>query len=226
MRFFNKDIESPERPHEPSMEYPEEDTGDTEDAEDTEDLSEGSESSYRHVKMASTTMLPPDKTRSEEPWSEAGETLMNRWLREVYTLQHRHEKAGYFYKKMRKMWGLPCVIIPSVMTPITNVYADYKHIQYINMLAFVTVAIFTGVDSFFSFALRRERHFNHSTRYSELHSEIQVEMIKERRYRVQSDVFFTRIQMKYDMLNMNAPIIPNHINKLEIVYPYSESLVS
>lgn len=219
MRFFHKDIESPERPLEPSMEYPEEDT------EDTEDLSEGSESSYGHVKMV-RTMLPLDKTRSEEPWSEAGETLMNHWLREVYTLQYRHEKAGYFYKKMRKIWGLPCVIIPSVMTPITNVYADYKHIQYINMLAFVTVAIFTGVDSFFSFALRRERHFNHSTRYSELHSEIQVEMIKERRYRVQSDVFFTRIQMKYDMLNMNAPIIPNHINKLEIVYPYSKSLVS
>jgi len=215
MGFFHKDIESPEgpreSPREPSREYPEEDTGE----------SEGSESSYRHVKM-----LPPDKTRSEEPWSEAGEKLMNHWLREVYTLQYRHEKAGYFYKKMRKIWGLPCVIIPSVMTPITNVYADYKNIQYINMLAFVTVAIFTGVDSFFSFALRRERHFNHSTRYSELHSEIQVEMIKERRYRVQSDVFFTRIQMKYDMLNMNAPIIPNSISKLEIVYPYSKTLMS
>jgi hypothetical protein len=226
MGFFRKDIESPERPrecpHEPSGEYLEEDT---EDTEDSVDLSEGSESSYGHVKMVST-MLPPDKTRSEEPWSEAGEKLMNHWLREVYTLQYRHGRAGYFYKKMRKIWGLPCVIIPSVMTPITNVYADYKHIQYINMLAFVTVAIFTGVDSFFSFALRRERHFNHSTRYSELHSEIQVEMIKERRYRVQSDVFFTRIQMKYDMLNTNAPIIPNHINKIEIVYPYSKSLVS
>lgn len=217
MRFFHKkDIESLERTHE----SPHEQRSDSLECLEEYD-SEGSESSYRHVKM-----LPPDKTRSEEPWSEAGEKLMNHWLREVYTLQYRHEKAGYFYKKMRKIWGLPCVIIPSVMTPITNVYADYKNIQYINMLAFVTVAIFTGVDSFFSFALRRERHFNHSTRYSELHSEIQVEMIKERRYRVQSDVFFTRIQMKYDMLNMNAPIIPNNISKLEIVYPYSKTLVS
>ena len=222
MRFFHKkDIESLEDTHELPHESPRELSIECLEEYD----SEGSESSYRHVKMVNT-VLPSDKTRSEEPWSEAGETLMNHWLREVYTLQYRHEKAGYFYKKMRKIWGLPCVIIPSVMTPITNVYADYKHIQYINMLAFVTVAIFTGVDSFFSFALRRERHFNHSTRYSELHSEIQVEMIKERRYRVQSDVFFTRIQMKYDMLNMNAPIIPNHINKMEIVYPYSKTLMS
>lgn len=178
------------------------------------------------IEFEHVLQIPSDKTRSEEPWSETGEALMNQWLKEVYTLQFRHEKAGYFYKKMRKIWGLPCVIIPSVMTPITNVYADYKHIQYINMIAFVTVAIFTGVDSFFSFALRRERHFTHSTRYSELHSEIQVEIIKERRYRIQSDVFFTRIQMKYDMLNMNAPIIPNHINKIDVTYPYSNILVS
>ena len=165
-------------------------------------------------------LVNPDKKRSEEPWSEKGEILMKEWLKQLYVLQMRHEESGYYYKKMRKIWGLPCVLIPSIMAPITNVYSEWKNISYLNMAAFVLVAIFTGVDSFFSFALRRERHFNYSTRYGELHSEVQVEMVKERRYRMQSDVFFTRIQMKYDMLNSNAPVIPGNINIKNYAYPY------
>jgi|TARA_B100001113_G_scaffold353678_1_gene359105 hypothetical protein len=171
----------------------------------------------------SENIIARDRTRSEEPWSTEGEHLMKDWMKQIFNLQSRHDEAGYYYKKMRKIWGLPCILIPSIMAPVTNVYSKWKFIQYINMGAFVLVAIFTGVDSFFSFALRRERHFTQSTRYGELHSEMQIELIKERRYRMQTDVFFTRIQMKYDMLNANAPVFPTHLKDKTYDYPYSSS---
>lgn len=165
-----------------------------------------------------------DVHRIEEPWSSEGERLIYMWLREIHTHQIKHEKAGYYYKKRRVIWGLPSILLPSIMAPVTSVLSTWKFVSYLNMSAFVFVAIFSGVDSFFSFGLRRERHFNQATRYAQLHSEIFVEMVKKRRFRVQADVFFTRIQMKYNMLNANSPVLPHNINKLVVPYPHEHKI--
>lgn len=161
----------------------------------------------------------PEDIRREEPWSDNAEKLMREFVHSVYVSHKKHELAGYYYKRLRKLWGLPCVLIPSVMAPITNVFAEYKNIQYVNTGAFILTAIFTGVDSFFSFNLRRERHFTYSARFGELHHEMQIEMIKKREFRMQSDLFMSRMQMRMDTLEGNAPVLPKFISNMEITYP-------
>ena len=89
----------------------------------------------------SENIIARDRTRSEEPWSTEGEHLMKDWMKQIFNLQSRHDEAGYYYKKMRKIWGLPCILIPSIMIIHLNVYSKWKFIQYINMGAFVLVAI-------------------------------------------------------------------------------------
>ncbi|PQM58840.1 MAG: hypothetical protein CML47_07115 [Rhodobacteraceae bacterium] len=160
-----------------------------------------------------TTSL--DETRNEEPWTRKGEELIREWNADIKRRESLHDESGYYYKKMRKRWGLPAIILPAVMAPISTVFSDKEWIKYVNMTSFVIVAIMGGIDSFFSFSTRKERHFNHSARYGELSTAIEGELFKNKRFRIQSDVFCTEVRMRYDMLNTTAPVIPDYLQERE-----------
>ena len=152
-----------------------------------------------------------DETRNEEPWTRKGEELIRKWNDDIKNRERLHDESGYYYKRMRKYWGLPAIILPAAMAPISSVFSDKDWIKYVNMASFVVVAIMGGIDSFFSFSTRKERHFNHSARYGELSTSIEGELFKNKRFRIQSDVFCTEVRMRYDMLNTTAPVIPDYI---------------
>ena len=108
------------------------------------------------------------------------------------------------------MVGITClIIIPAVMAPISSVFSHTTWIKYVNMGAFV-IADIGGVDSFFNFD-KKERHFNHSARYGELQTSIESELFKNKRFRIQADVFYTQTRMRFDMLNTTAPVIPQFL---------------
>lgn len=157
--------------------------------------------------------ISEDRTRDEEPWTLKGETLILKWNNDIKISKKMHEESGYYYKNMRKRWGLPAIVLPAVMAPFSAVFSDSFWIKYVNASSFMIVAFMSGIDSFFSFATRKERHFNHSARYAELATSIESELLKNKRFRIQSDVFTTQIRMRYDMLNTIAPIIPLTILK-------------
>tara|TARA_Y100000389_G_scaffold21763_1_gene18685 strand:- start:324 stop:908 length:585 start_codon:yes stop_codon:yes gene_type:complete len=156
-----------------------------------------------------------DGHREEEPWTHKGEQLILEWLKDIKRSKDLHDESGYYYKRMRKNWGLPAILLPAVMAPATSVFADTPWIKYLNMASFITVAFMGGIDSFFSFSTRKERHFNHSARYGELATAIEGELFKNKKFRIQSDVFCTETRMKYDMLNTTAPVIPSHLLKIQ-----------
>ena len=165
------------------------------------------------IKQNDIVSSSSDTKREEEPWTHKGEELIKQWAEDIKKCKELHDTSGYYYKRMRKNWGLPAIILPTVMAPISSVFADTTWIKYVNMCSFITVAIMSGIDSFFSFSTRKERHFNHAARYCELATTIEGELFKKKKYRIQSDVFCTEIRMRYDMLNTTAPVIPLHIIK-------------
>ena len=169
-----------------------------------------------HASHTSTTSTSEDGNRAEEPWTHKGEALIMEWNADIKRSKDLHDDAGYYYKRMRKNWGLPAIILPAAMAPISSVFADTDWIKYLNMTSFVLVAIMGGIDSFFSFATRKERHFNHSARYGELSTSIEAELFKNKRFRVQTDVFCTQTRMRYDMLNTTAPVIPKFIIEAQL----------
>lgn len=149
--------------------------------------------------------------RAEMPWTKKTEDLLDLWKIDIKRSHKMHDKSGYHYKHLRKVWGIPAIILPGVMSPISAVFAETDWIKYVNMSAFVLVAIFAGIDGFFSFSTRKEQHFNHSSRYDELTTIIEGELYKSKKFRVQADVFLTSIRLKYNHLNSTAPIIPDNI---------------
>ena len=165
------------------------------------------------IEEHTTNSTSEDNNRIEEPWTHKGENLILEWNTDIKKSKQMHDDSGYYYKRMRKNWGLPAIILPAAMAPVSSVFSDKYWIKYLNMVAFVTVAIMGGIDSFFSFATRKERHFNHAARYGELSTAIEAELFKKKKFRIQSDVFCTEMRMRYDMLNTTAPVIPQFILK-------------
>jgi hypothetical protein len=154
-----------------------------------------------------------DGLRCEEPWSEKNESLLMQWKTEILVSKGLHEKAGYFCKRMRKYWAIPSIILPATMAPLSSVFADTDWIKYLNMVSFIGVAIIGGLDSFFKYATRKEKHFNHAARYGELMTSIQTELFKKKKFRTQCDVYMMQISMSYNLLNSTAPDIPDFLLK-------------
>ena len=54
-------------------------------------------------------------------------------------------------------------------------------------------------------------HFNFNARYADIVSDIEMELVKGREFRVQLDVFSTRIHMRVDNLASTEPVLPKGI---------------
>lgn len=157
--------------------------------------------------------------RIEGPWNSEIEDFMNEWKTMCKLKSTLHSKAGYIYKKKNAHWGLPAMLIPISMAPISimigyNSCSDDLNWQTVfNSTAFLISGIFSGVYSFFKFGEKMEQFFNYSARYYDVFTEIEAELIKERKYRVPADVFIIRIKMLVDNLSKTEPVIPSKLNK-------------
>ena len=54
-------------------------------------------------------------------------------------------------------------------------------------------------------------HFNYSARYTDVVSDIESELVKSRKFRIQLDVYSTRIHMITDNLANSEPVLPRYI---------------
>ena len=157
--------------------------------------------------------------RMEGPWSQEIEDFMVEWKNMCKLKSNLHSKAGYIYKKKNAQWGLPTILIPISMSPISIMIGHDACINELNWqtifnsCAFLISGIFSGVYSFFKYGEKMEQFFNFSARYYDVVTEIEAELIKERKFRVPADVFITRIKMLIDNLFKTEPIIPSSLNK-------------
>jgi hypothetical protein len=152
----------------------------------------------------------------EEKWSTLNEAYM-RYMSDVCkTKAAQHEKAGYLFKDKNTFWGLPMVLVPIMMSPISILIdEESKASKYVNALAFLLTGVIGGVYSFFKYGEKMSNHFNFSARYADVASDIEMELIKGREFRTQLDVFSTRIHMLVDNLANTESVIPWHIQNDE-----------
>ena len=143
--------------------------------------------------------------REEEPWDLSQEDLINKWRDSSHSLAEAHDKCGRTCKKKNTLYGLPNLMIPLLMAPLSAALKDNKYISYIEMTAFVTSAITTAMVQFFNYSGKTEKHFAFSARYADLVTDIDHELSKPVRFRQQVDTFSLKIKMMYDALNRAAP---------------------
>jgi hypothetical protein len=148
----------------------------------------------------------------EEEWSNENEEYLCGIIRDCNIRSDQHERAGYLFKSKNTYWGLPLVLLPTIMSPISILMEHNEELsKYINAFAFLTTGVIGGVYSFFKFGEKMSEHFNMSSRYSDVRTDIELELTKKREFRMQLDVFITRIHMITDNLANIELTLPRNI---------------
>lgn len=143
-----------------------------------------------------------DVNRKELPWEEREEKLLSKWMVEMYDISNKHKFNGKKYKKLYSLFSIPSTLIPLGLSSLSVQLEDYPLIQSILMLL---TGSLVGVSTFFNLGSRFTKHFEYEHRYEELAREIEKELRKPKRYRIQCDVYMERIYMSYCSLNARAP---------------------
>lgn len=149
--------------------------------------------------------IPITENKLEEPWTEQTEELAYKWMKESKSLSQKHDKAGKNNKYKHAITGLPAILIPSIFSPISVAIGDVEGMQYVNMSGFILTAIFSTINTFFSYNQKYQKHMDYSAFFNDIFTDIQFEMSREKKYRRPHDEFLTKIQLKMDYLNQNAP---------------------
>lgn len=150
--------------------------------------------------------------KMEESWSDINEEYLRCIIDECKMKAEQHERAGYEFKDKNTYWGLPLILLPTIMSPISILLEHSEEVsKYVNAFAFLTTGVIGGVYSFFKFGEKMSDHFNISARYSDVKTDIELELVKTREFRMQLDVFITRIHMITDNLAATEPTLPLNI---------------
>ena len=146
-----------------------------------------------------------DIEREEEPWGVSQEELIKRWRESSNSLATAHDNSARICKKKNLLYGLPSLMIPMMMAPLSAALKDREYISYIEMVAFTTTAVTSAMAQFFDYSGKTQKHFSFSARYADLVTDIDHELSKPSQFRQQVDTFSLKIKMMYDGLNRSAP---------------------
>lgn len=146
----------------------------------------------------------------------SNELIINNWTDQVeeyitniknlcQTEAERHDKAGYSAKNLYNIFALPAILVPLIAAPIQGTFKDDDWTIYFSMSALVVTSILTGINSFFNYGAKMQKHFNFSGRYGDIVTDIEESLTKPRSNRVSSEVFIRTQKMKFDSLNLTAP---------------------
>ena len=149
--------------------------------------------------------------KKEEEWNDANEQFVHSLSLACSTKSDQHQQAGYSFKTKNNNWGLPMVLIPVIMSPMSLVIQSDIASTYVNAAAFLATGIVSGVYSFFKYGEKTADHFNYSGRYADIVSDIELELKRGREFRVSLDVFLTKIHMRMDNLAITEPVLPKNI---------------
>lgn len=119
----------------------------------------------------------------------------------------KHMKAGYDKKKKHTILALPPIIIPAFMSPISGKFEDEEWLQVMTPITFAVVAVASGVATFFNFSKKSEQHFNYAARYHDIVTDIKEQLAKDSNNRLSASVFSATIKIRYDQLNISAPVL-------------------
>ena len=167
--------------------------------------------SHYHATQMYASQTETDSYIPEEPWNDKLEKYMGEYIKTATVRATQHEAAGYYFKKLNTRWGLPLVLLPMTMSPVSLMIGDIPGGDMIKASAFMLSGMIAGVYSFFRYGEKLEKHFGFAARYSDVVTDIQAILVKGRQFRGPADVFSTKIRMIMDNLAQTEPTLPRFI---------------
>ena len=145
-----------------------------------------------------------DPNRKELLWEKREEDVVRKWVKEMREQSKKHYKAGKKHKRLHEWITIPSILIPVISSGLTPLLQPYPYVSTGLML---TVGVLTGINGFYGFASKKERHLNYEGLYSVLSTEIEKELCKPKKNRIACDVYLESISMKKTQLDLSAPLL-------------------
>ncbi len=162
--------------------------------------------SIEHI-LDSESRSKDDPNRKELLWEHREEDFLKKITSACEKQSKLHRIKGKLFKKLYSAFGVPSMLIPIVLSGLTDQLHDYKLVQSLLMIATGTL---TGISTFFNFGKKYQEHFDYENKYAGLAGDISTELCKPKRHRIACDVYLERIRLLYSNLNTNAPIVDNN----------------
>ena len=142
----------------------------------------------------------------EEPWSDAIETSLRRWLGEANESSNSHKRSGFTLKRRYRLFMI-LVLSWSAVILVANdaIGCDAANDQQFIRLVINAFGIFlNGLFSSLNLGYTYRMHFEYETKFYELSQDIDYTLMRERDFRVPADAFMTEIRERRKKL-ANAP---------------------
>lgn len=178
-------------------------------------MSSGSESSeptlLREIKIDDTKIVinteDKDDLRSsgEEAWTDEAETLAVEWAESARKRSNHHKHESMKHKILHNIFGLPSVLLPVAFAAATPLIDLKENATVVQVAGFISISILTGINTFYNFDKKKAQHEHYQARFSDVYNDIRYQLFKSRRFRVPSDEFMARVQVKLAALDENEP---------------------
>ena len=150
-----------------------------------------------------------------DPWTRAIEEYIMESLRYIDAQRGAHELAKRTNRRCYYGWGLPALLIPCVCAPLTAMLSRDETCldgrwQTASTCGFIITAICSVMCNFFTFEKTGERHDLFVTKYSEVGSGIRAELVKQKEFRQNADVFVKYVKLTLDHLADSEPDTTNY----------------
>ena len=148
--------------------------------------------------------LDVDAARSDEPWSDLHEQLLQQWAAEWIVAAAAHSAAEMNKKCFYRAFQIPNVLIPIILAPLVAGHLSGEDSLGV-VFALVLSGVAGGVISVMGWERASEQHAQAAFRYVDLISDAEELLAKQRRFRPRCDVTMQRFKMRMDNASKVSP---------------------
>ena len=159
--------------------------------------------SISDIKIDIESESSEDKEREEQPWDTKSELFIVDIKLSCDQISKMFNSASRRSKKKYNLFAIPTIILPLICSVVINRLDKNKDI--INSVLLCIIGILNGLNTFFNYGKKCMEYNEYSGKYNELANIISVELSKQKKYRIDLDVFLERVTLKKQQLDSSAP---------------------
>lgn len=153
-----------------------------------------------------------DAERRELLWSKTQEDYIIKIKLNCKLQSEKHYRTGKKQQKLYDILSIPPIILPIIMSGLTDVSKEFP---LVNTFCFITVGVLSAMNSFLNLGKNSQENFDYESKFTELVNEINLELVKPKKYRIACDVFLERVTLKYNQLVKDEPLTVSISKKLD-----------
>lgn len=152
-----------------------------------------------------TSRASADTGRTELPWEDREELQIRKWQTEANGREKQHARKSKYFKHLHYGFGVTAMALPFAGTLGSTFLRT--HSKEFTSIILATTTLCAGVNTFFNFGQKSERHADYENRYAEFSATIDKELAKPRKFRIACDVCMEFVTATLARLTAAAPDI-------------------